>query len=377
MIYINNPFKLEGTKYPRFLFSDIFFTDKTIGIISIIYPDIKQEYQNINIKIKNYGKTINFNKKIIREKYESNVYLYIEDSKLKKFLKEHNKIELEVSYNNLTKNFNLTKLPNKKYNLSFTTLFKDDYYLLKPWIEYYLLLGVDHFFLYYNKKIDDKITKILEYYLNSDKVTLIEWDFVHKLPEIQNLDKSIQLVKESYKNNYHHSQPMSMAHCLNYFGKKTNWLGYFDLDEYLVGSNFIRINDILNKYEYKKTASIKFYCMWADLIDCDFKQESIKLGIDIFLKHNTIRKLESEGTFYRTKCIINPNNVKICGVHRVKEYTENKAEENLISDEIAYFLHYYKFSGGWGGRDKRDPLKNNKKILDNQIMKMIKFNLTN
>ena len=74
MIYINNPFKLENTKYPRFLFSDIFFTDTTIGIISIIYPDVKQEYDKVNIKIDNLKKNFNFNKKIMREKYESNVY---------------------------------------------------------------------------------------------------------------------------------------------------------------------------------------------------------------------------------------------------------------------------------------------------------------
>lgn len=374
MIYINNPFKIENTKYPRFLFSDIFFTDNTIGIISIIYPDVKQEYDKVNIKIDNLNKTFNFNKKIMREKYESNVYLYIEDSDLKQYLKKRTKITIEVNYQNITRKFNLIKLPKKKYNLAFTTLFKDDYYLLKPWIDYYLLLGVEHFFLYYNKKIDNKITNLLQTYLDKNIVTLIEWDFIHKLPEIQNLDKNIQLIKESYKNNYHHSQPMSMAHCLNYFGTQTKWIGYFDLDEYLVSTNTLKINDILNNYNYKKTASIKFYCMWSDLVDCNYKQESINLGFNIFTKYNTIRKLESEGTFYRTKCIINPNNVKICGVHRVKEYTENKANENLISENIAYFLHYYKFSGGWGGRDKRDPLKNNKKILDNQIMKMIKYN---
>ena len=94
----------------------------------------------------------------------------------------------------------------------------------------------------------------------------------------------------------------------------------------------------------------------------------------MFNKYNTIRKLESEGTFYRTKCIVNPNNIKICGVHRVKEYDKDKYTEHLLDEDDAYFLHYHKFSGGWGGRDKRDPLKNNKKILDNQIMKMIKYN---
>lgn len=375
MIYINQPFQLENTKYPRFLFSDIFITkDNSIGIISIIYPDVEQKYKEIECKISGIDKIFRFNKKIMREKYESNVYTYIDDSELQNIIKTRDNIEVTITYQNKTIKYNLDKKFNTKYNLSLTTLFKDDYYLLLPWIEYYLLLGVDHFFLYYNKKIDNRVTNLIQNYIDKNIVTLIQWDFVHKLPEIQKLDPELKLVKESYKNNYHHSQPMSMSHCLNFFGQNCKWLGYLDLDEFIISKKYCNINQILNDFEYKKTAAIKFYCMWADLDECDFKNDSIKMGSDMFNKYNTIRKLESEGTFYRTKCIVNPNNIKICGVHRVKEYDKDKYTEHLLDEDDAYFLHYYKFSGGWGGRDKRDPLKNNKKILDNQITKMIKYN---
>jgi hypothetical protein len=374
MLYYNQPFQLENTKYPRFLFSDIFLTDKTIGIISIIYPDVEQKYSDIECKISGLDTIFRFNKKIMREKYESNVYAYIDDDNLKKFIKNNNKLDLTITYQNITKNYQIQKIHNKKYNLALSTLFKDDYYLLLSWIEYYMLLGVEHFFLYYNKKIDTKMTNIIKKYIDNDIVTIIEWDFVHKLPEIQKLDPNLILVKDSYKNNYHHSQPMSMSHCLNYYGTKCKWLGFLDLDEYIVTTKYLKLNDILNKYEYNKTAAIKFYCMWADLDGVDFRNDLIKNSYHVFNNYNTIRKLESEGTFYRTKCIVNPNNINICGVHRVKDYDNKKYTEHLLDENDAYFLHYYKFSGGWGGRDKRDPLRSNQKILDNQINKMIKYN---
>ena len=375
MIYYNNFLKIPNTKYDRYLFSDIFITNSnSIGLISIIYPDIDIKFDQIECYISLLNKSFYFNKKIMREKYESNVFAYIEDNELQTYICKKDIIKITIKYKDISRDFNLNKLKNIKYNLAFATLFKDDYYLLLSWIEYYLKIGVEHFFLYYNNKIDVKITNLINKYIENNIVTLIEWNFVHKLPEIQKLDPKIKLVKKSYKVNYHHSQPMSMAHCLNYYGPMCKWLGYFDLDEYLVLNKHLHLNNLLKEYNLNKTASVKFYCMWADLLDCDFKNESVKFGHQIFLKYNSIRKKESEGTFYRTKCIVRPENIKICGVHRVKEYDKYSFTEYLIDEKIGYHLHYFRLSGGWGGRDKRNPLKNQDKILDNQIVKMIKFN---
>ena len=255
----------------------------------------------------------------------------------------------------------------------FTTLFKDDNYLLPLWIEYYSLIGVDHFIVYYNKKINKSLTDLLNKYLELNKVTLIEWDFVHKLPEIQKLSDDVKLIEESLKVNYHHSQPMSMAHCLHKFGELTNWIGYFDLDEYLILKEFTNIKSLLMNYDIKKTVGVKFECRWADLKDCDISKEYYH-KTDIFNKYNTFRKCKTEGDFYRTKCIVNPKNVIVCGVHRVKKYDKNKYTEYLLNNKTCYFIHFFNFSGGWGGRDKRNPLKNEQQVLETQHIKLIKFN---
>jgi len=374
MIYYNNPFKLNNTNYSRFLFSDIFISKNTIGIISIIYPDVNINLDDIKcvIKLRNPIE-FKFNKSIIHRKYESSVYAYIDDDRIEDIIKKNNKINITIEYHNQKKDYVLEKQINQQYNLVFTTLFKDDNYLLPLWIEYYSLIGVDHFIVYYNKKINKSLTDLLDIYLRTDKLTLIEWDFVHKLPEIQKLSPDIKLVEESLKVNYHHSQPMSMAHCLHKFGELTNWIGYFDLDEYLILKEFTNIRNLLKNYDSEKTVGIKFECRWADLKGCDISKE-YHHKTAIFNKYNTFRKYETEGDFYRTKCIVNPKNVTVCGVHRVKKYNKNKYKEYLLDNKTSYFIHFFNFSGGWGGRDKRNPLKNQQKVLETHHVKLIKFN---
>ena len=89
----------------------------------------------------------------MREKYESNVYTYIDDSELQNFIKSRDKIEVTITYQNKIMKYKLDKkCNNTQHNLSLTTLFKDDYYLLLPWIEYYLLLELIIFFYIIIKK---------------------------------------------------------------------------------------------------------------------------------------------------------------------------------------------------------------------------------
>ena len=64
------------------------------------------------------------------------------------------------------------------------TLFKSDYEFLQSYIQHYQNLGVKHFHLYYNGKIENlckknKIKPIFENIMNDHSITVrfIEWDF--------------------------------------------------------------------------------------------------------------------------------------------------------------------------------------------------------
>lgn len=95
----------------------------------------------------------------------------------------------------------------KKYGLVFCAIFKNESLSLREWLEYHLLMGVDHFYLY-NNFSDDNYLSILEPYIISGKVTLTEWP-VEK------------------------GQISAYVHFLTNYKDESEWLAFIDLDEYI------------------------------------------------------------------------------------------------------------------------------------------------
>ena len=60
------------------------------------------------------------------------------------------------------------------YDLAIVAIFKDEAKYLGEWIDYHLLAGVNHFYLYNNDSSDD-YEKILAPYIEKNLVTLIDW----------------------------------------------------------------------------------------------------------------------------------------------------------------------------------------------------------
>ena len=60
------------------------------------------------------------------------------------------------------------------YNLAVVAIFKDEAAYLREWLDYHLLAGVEHFYLYNNDSSDD-YEKILAPYVEANLVTLIDW----------------------------------------------------------------------------------------------------------------------------------------------------------------------------------------------------------
>lgn len=110
----------------------------------------------------------------------------------------------------------------KKYKVSICAIFRDEGDYLREWLIYHRIIGIDHFYLYNNFSKDD-YSEILEPYLQKNIVTLIEWP----VPQGQ---------MAAYKD------------CVERFGKETNWIGFIDLDEYIVPNQENDIKDFLKKF---------------------------------------------------------------------------------------------------------------------------------
>ena len=63
---------------------------------------------------------------------------------------------------------------NTKYGLVLCAIFKNEAPHLKEWIEYHLLVGVEHFYLY-NNNSTDHFREVLQPYVDNGTVTLTEW----------------------------------------------------------------------------------------------------------------------------------------------------------------------------------------------------------
>ena len=60
------------------------------------------------------------------------------------------------------------------YDLAVVAIFKDEARYLKEWLDYHLLAGVEHFYLYNNESSDD-FREVLAPYVEKNLVTLTEW----------------------------------------------------------------------------------------------------------------------------------------------------------------------------------------------------------
>lgn len=112
----------------------------------------------------------------------------------------------------------------KQYYFSICAIFKNESLILKEWIEYNLIIGVDHFYLYNNNSTDN-YGEILKPYIDKGLVTLINWNFP---PPSQ-----FSAYENFYKN----------------FWSETQWVAYIDLDEFICPFRDVTIKDWIKKYE--------------------------------------------------------------------------------------------------------------------------------
>ena len=114
----------------------------------------------------------------------------------------------------------------KKYKVSLCAIFRDEGDILKEWIEYHKIVGVEHFYLY-NNWSKDNYKQILAPYIKEGLVTLIDWPYERKQ-------------MEAYKN------------CADNYKDESQWIGFIDLDEFVVPNGRMEtIYDFLKDFDRK------------------------------------------------------------------------------------------------------------------------------
>lgn len=96
---------------------------------------------------------------------------------------------------------------NKKYNIAICGIFKNEGVFLKEWIEFHMMIGIEHFYLY-NNNSEDNYYAILKPYIDKGLVTFVEWP-------------------------YDHAQMKAYKHFYETYRKETQWVTFLDIDEFI------------------------------------------------------------------------------------------------------------------------------------------------
>jgi hypothetical protein len=110
-----------------------------------------------------------------------------------------------------------------KYNVCLCGIFKNEGNYLDEWIQYHLVAGIDHFYLY-NNNSDDNYLEILQPYIEIGVVDLVEWPF-------------------------NHSQMTAYNDCYDKHRNDTQWLTFIDVDEFICPIATDNIKSWLQSYE--------------------------------------------------------------------------------------------------------------------------------
>lgn len=168
--------------------------------------------------------------------------------KWKKKANSSNNTKLKDKYSELLKNFMKTKIKNLPQvitkNISVVCMFKyEDHYLLE-WLYYYIMHGINHFYLYSNENTENTF-RLLKPFIDKGYITYIIWN-----------DDKLQLIPKSKRrkswNDYSSISLQNLAFIdfVKNYKNDTKWIIKVDVDEFIyLSDNNLFIKDILNNTE--------------------------------------------------------------------------------------------------------------------------------
>ncbi|NGX57175.1 MAG: hypothetical protein K940chlam3_00058 [Chlamydiae bacterium] len=175
-----------------------------------------------------------------------------------------------------------------KYFISVTAMFNQEAPYLKEWIEYHKLIGVEHFYLY-NNSSEDHYLEVLQPYVDSGEVDLIDWP-------------------SSRSSSWVGAQYVAVDNALEKAKTETRWLAIIDIDEFFVPLEHYSLIDFLEDHEEYGQIVVMWRYYGTSNVE---KIPSDKLLIETLL----YREEFVPGKVNKSKCIVKPKAVLKGDVH--------------------------------------------------------------
>lgn len=188
---------------------------------------------------------------------------------------------------------------NFKYNLSLTMCVKDESAYILEWLEYHLLQGVDHFYIYNNNGTDNT-SELLKPYIQKGIVT---W----------RVFPGMEMQEEIYND------------AITHYKNETRWMGFIDCDEFIVPMKHRSLAKALKEYE--DFSQILMH--WVLYGSSGHKKKTKGFVIERFTKHDS-----QVNSF--TKAILNPRACLYAGVHRSYVLGDTVNEHKKVLNRARY-----------------------------------------
>ena len=238
----------------------------------------------------------------------SNLYLlYVNKYKLNPLAHYfRSKISLKNPHINILEFKKAQPLENPKYYLALVAIFRDEAPYLKEWIEFYRLLGVEHFYLH-NHLSTDNFAEVLKPYIDAGIV-----DLNNITTETNNLIAWNKIQTKAYFSTISDVKDF------------VEWLVVVDTDEFLFPIKEKNLAHALKDYDQYAGLSVNWRIFGSSNID---KIPSNKLLIETLI-------MKGDATDTQVKTIVKPRYVKDVANPHYPKFKKGYAQ---VTENFEYF----------------------------------------
>lgn len=235
----------------------------------------------------------------------------------------------------------------RKATLTAATLFKNDYTQLETWVDYHAPLGFERFVLYFNGELARILPEVAACAALRDRdVLLVPWPYAYWAEGLGLGAEGLIAVHGAQADlsqrgrDWHHAQQLMLNHALVSLRGTTEYLGFFDLDEYFRPAAGVR--SLADLCRHNGQDVYIFQSRWAELPG----GEVPSWGDDraFFARHPVLAAPEWVPFPSRTKYIARPECIASTGAH-VPKATVAGTRMVKVEPEIMGLYHFHCFSG--------------------------------
>lgn len=235
----------------------------------------------------------------------------------------------------------------RKVTLTAATLFKNDYTQLETWVDYHAALGFERFVLYFNGELARILPEVAACAALRDRdVLLVPWPFAYWAEGLGLGAEGLIAVHGAQADlsqrgrDWHHAQQLMLNHALVVLRGTTDYLCFFDLDEYFRPAT--GVHSLADLCRHHGQDVYIFQSRWAELPG----SEVPAWGDDrhFFDRHPVLAAPEWVPFPSRTKYIARPECIASTGAH-VPKATMAGTRMVKVEPEVVGLYHFHCFSG--------------------------------